>query len=46
MLEKWEDKGGCHTNKGFGIGKIEAGGDTSLRGTMFEVTIVPDEEDS
>ncbi|KAF1917634.1 hypothetical protein BDU57DRAFT_493796 [Ampelomyces quisqualis] len=45
LLEKWEDKGGCHTNRGFGIGKIEAGGDTPLKGAVFELTIVPAKED-
>lgn len=41
MLEKQESEGGCHTEKGFGVGKITAGGDSVLKDTVFEVTIVP-----
>jgi hypothetical protein len=41
MLSKQESEGGCHTEKGFAIGKITAGGDSSLKDTVFEVTIVP-----
>jgi hypothetical protein len=43
MLSKQESEGGCHTENGFGIGKITAGGDSSLKDTVFEVTIVPAE---
>ncbi|KAH7082617.1 hypothetical protein BKA63DRAFT_529659 [Paraphoma chrysanthemicola] len=41
MLEKWEPEG-CHTNKGFGVGKITVGGEDTLKDTVFEVTIVPE----
>jgi hypothetical protein len=40
MLEKQDSEGGCHTDKGFGVGKIVAGGDSVLKNTVFEVTIV------
>lgn len=39
MLEKWEPEG-CHTTRGFGIGNITAGGESSLAGTVFKVEIV------
>ncbi|KAF2022776.1 hypothetical protein EK21DRAFT_119403 [Setomelanomma holmii] len=40
MLGTWEPED-CHTDKGFGIGNITVGGESSLKGTVFEVTIVP-----
>jgi hypothetical protein len=39
MLEKWVPEG-CHTNNGFHIGNITVGGETTLKDTVFEVTIV------
>ncbi|KAH3996788.1 hypothetical protein HBI56_131010 [Parastagonospora nodorum] len=39
VLEKQESEGGCHSDKGLGLGKITAGGDTSLKDTVFEVSI-------
>jgi hypothetical protein len=41
MLENEKPKG-CHNNKGFGVGNIKVGGDSSLKDTVFEVTIVPE----
>jgi hypothetical protein len=41
MLEKSEPEG-CHNSIGFGIGNITVGGESSLKGTVFEVTIVPE----
>ncbi|KAF1848880.1 uncharacterized protein K460DRAFT_304457 [Cucurbitaria berberidis CBS 394.84] len=32
---------GCHSQQGFGVGRIVVGGNTSLNGTMLETTIVP-----
>jgi hypothetical protein len=43
MLEKWEPEG-CHTNRGFGIGKVKVGGKDSLKDAEFEVTIVPENQ--
>jgi hypothetical protein len=40
VLVKQYSEGGCHTDKGLGVGKIVAGGDTTLKDTVFEVSIV------
>lgn len=40
LLNEQEDKGGCHTSEGFGIGRLTAGTGNSLAGTKFDVTIV------
>jgi hypothetical protein len=40
VLAKQISEGGCHTDKGLGVGKIVAGGDTTLKDTVFEVSIV------
>jgi hypothetical protein len=40
MLNTWEPEG-CHGSKGSGIGSMVVGGDSSLKGTVFEVSIVP-----
>ncbi|CBY01400.1 hypothetical protein IAQ61_003226 [Plenodomus lingam] len=40
LLVNWVDKGGCHSNAGFGLGNITAGVESSLEGTIFEVTVV------
>jgi hypothetical protein len=39
MLEKWVPEG-CHTENGFHIGNITVGGETTLKDTVFDVTIV------
>jgi hypothetical protein len=39
MLEKWVPEG-CHTENGFHTGNITVGGETTLKDTVFEVTIV------
>ncbi|KAL1597601.1 hypothetical protein SLS59_007298 [Nothophoma quercina] len=42
MLENWEPEG-CHSQRGFGIGNITVGGDSSLAGTVFKVEIVAEQ---
>jgi hypothetical protein len=43
MLEKWKPEG-CHTNRGFGIGKVKVGGEDTLKDAVFEVTFVLENE--
>lgn len=40
LLEKWEPEG-CHRTEGFGIGGLRVGGESSLSGTVFRISIVP-----
>ncbi|KAI4626527.1 uncharacterized protein J4E88_007935 [Alternaria novae-zelandiae] len=42
MLQK-EGKEGCHNSVGSGSGNVTVGGDSSLAGTIFKVSIVPTE---
>ncbi|KAH7383817.1 hypothetical protein BKA66DRAFT_462846 [Pyrenochaeta sp. MPI-SDFR-AT-0127] len=42
LLEEWEPKG-CHRQEGFGVGSITVGDAVSLKGTVFEVTIVAEQ---
>jgi hypothetical protein len=42
MLEEWVPEG-CHTENGFHIGNMTVGGSSTLKDTVFEVTIVPAE---
>lgn len=42
MLQK-EGKEGCHNSVGSGSGNVTVGGDSSLAGTVFKVSIVPTE---
>ncbi|KAI4657550.1 uncharacterized protein J4E78_005937 [Alternaria triticimaculans] len=42
MLQK-EGKEGCHNDVGSGSGNVTVGGDSSLAGTIFKVSIVPTE---
>ncbi|KAI4639274.1 hypothetical protein J4E93_009453 [Alternaria ventricosa] len=42
MLQK-SGKEGCHTDAGSGSGNVTVGGDSSLAGTIFKVSIVPTE---
>ncbi|KAL5121549.1 hypothetical protein ACEQ8H_000621 [Pleosporales sp. CAS-2024a] len=40
VLGKADAQGGCLTDKGLGVGNVTAGGTTSLKGTVFQVSIV------
>ncbi|KAH6870388.1 hypothetical protein J4E91_009867 [Alternaria rosae] len=42
MLQK-EGKEGCHNSVGSGSGNVTVGGDSSLAGTVFKVSVVPTE---
>lgn len=42
MLEEWMPLG-CHREEGSGVGNITVGGEGSLNGTVFEVSIVEEE---
>ncbi|OAL45519.1 hypothetical protein IQ07DRAFT_591327 [Pyrenochaeta sp. DS3sAY3a] len=40
LLEKWEPEG-CHRAEGFGTGGLRVGGESSLNGSIFRISIVP-----
>jgi hypothetical protein len=40
MLQKPAPEG-CRVEQGIHVGKLTAGGDTALKGTVFELSIVP-----
>jgi hypothetical protein len=41
MLQK-QAPAGCQAEHGIYVGKVTAGGDTALKGTVFELAIVPE----